>query len=769
LRPRVKPVFHSVNAKSGLANKTEVKNMKTRRIPPATTRILTIVIVALAQAASFAQTATRTTTVLVGEASPPAPSGSHVMAPMATPAAAQTQPKAHKDRPHMHVKHWMTQPNGLAGVAPLDPSTVPKFVNQLTRPPVFVPIGTKFDRTIGTRVPLYQVTENIIFQQILPPGFPKTKVYAYGGNANVAQPGQRPNIQTVFSTPGPTFEATANRRIFVHYINNLGEAHMFPVDPTIMAANPNHAPIPTAPYAAFPPGYQQFQFPIVTVPHLHGGVTPSDSDGFPRSWFSKGLTRVGETFDGTAFEYFNGQLPTTLWYHDHALGMTRLNLAAGLEGTYIIRDPSNDAVASLLPSGPFEIPLMLADKAFNADGSIHFTIVGDNPDVHPYWDPEYFGDTILVNGKAWPNMNVQRRQYRFRVVNGSNARFYNLSLSNGMSFIQVGADGSYLPAPVTLKSLLLAVCERGDILIDFSNLQPGTKIVLMNSANAPFPGGDPPDANTSVVMQFTVQNTTPVHPKPLPSTLITVPTLVETPNIGNPKLFTLNEAEHPVTGDPIGVFIDGRHFDEDVTEIPRIGTTESWYIQNLTEDAHPIHIHLVEFQLENRQAIDVDRFKAYWESLNGTALPLNHAPIRVNAETAVDTGDGAGSHDFLVGNAIPPSPSESGWKDVFLAPPGMITRLLIRIAPQSVNEANLFPGKNTFPFDPTAGPGYVWHCHILDHEDNDMMRPMQITFKDLPCLNCEAGLRKKTPGTSTATGNSAPGTGKPAHSYNASR
>src|SRR5215468_10208943 len=682
-------------------------------------------------------------------------------------STAPSQPAPHKDRRHMHVKNWMTQPTGTSGVLPLDPNTVPKFVNQLSRPPVFVPAGTKFEKSLGRNIPLYEVTENIVFQQILPPGFPKTKVYAYGGKVNVAGPGQAENIETVFQTPGPTFETSVDHRIFVHYTNNLRGPHMFPVDPTIMAANPNNAPIPTAPFASFPPGYPQFHSPIVTVAHLHGGLTPSDSDGFPRSWFSRNLTRVGETFDGTTFEYFNGQLPTMLWYHDHALGMTRLNLAAGLEGVYIIRDP-NDNIAPLLPSGRFDWPLMLTDRAFNTDGSIHFTTVGDNPDVHPYWDPEYFGDEIMVNGKVWPNLNVARRQYRFRIVNGSNARFYNLSLSNGMSFIQVGADGSYLPAPVTLTSMLLAVCERGDILIDFSNLNPGTKVVLMNSANAPFPSGDTPDANTSVVMQFTVQDTRPVHPNPLPSTLITIPTLVETPNIGNPKLFTLNEAEHPVTGDPVGVFIDGRHFDEDVTEVPRVGTTESWYIQNLTEDAHPIHIHLVEFQLENRQQIDVDRFTSYWQSLNGTDLPLNHPPIRVNAETPTDTGDGTGAHDFLIGDPIPPSPSESGWKDVFLAPPGMITRLRIRLAPQAAKESDLFPGKNPFPFDPTRGPGYVWHCHILDHEDNDMMRPMLITSADLPCLDCGAGLLKSTPATSTAAGNSAPSSGSQPHSYDGS-
>jgi len=688
-----------------------------------------------------------------------------------TPPATQTAPivhHQHRDTPHMHVKNWMVQPTGIPGVQPLDPNVVPKFVNQLSKPPVFVPIGTKFDSSLGKNIPLYEATENIVFQQILPPGFPKTKIYGYGGLVNTAAEGQSARIQTVFSTPGPTFETTSNQRIFVHYVNNLSGPHMFAVDPTIMAANPNNAPIPSAPFKPFPGGYPEFQNPIVTVPHLHGGVTPSDSDGFPDSWFSKGLVKTGPTFTKTTFEYFNGQLPTMLWYHDHALGLTRLNLAAGLEGMFIIRDPQNDNVAPLLPSGQFEVPLMLTDKAFNTDGSIHFTTVGDNPDVHPYWDPEYFGDEIMVNGTVWPNMNVQRRQYRFRIVDGSNARFYNLSLSNGMSFTQIGGDGSYLPAPVTLTSLFLAVCERADILIDFSNVAPGTKIVLQNSANAPFPGGDAPDANTSVVMQFTVQNTPAVHPKPLPAKLISIPTLIESPNIGNPKLFTLNEQEHPVSGDPVSVLIDGRHFDADITELPRVGTTETWYIQNLTEDAHPIHIHLVEFQLESRQVIERDRFKAYWESLNGATLPLDHPPIRVNVENPVDTGDGTGVRDFLFDQdtglptePIPPSPSESGWKDVFIAPPFMITRLTIRLAPQSVKEADLFPGKNTFPFDPTKGPGYVWHCHILDHEDNDMMRPMKIVNDDRPSLN--SSLRVAPGNSRVATRYLAPSVAKPAH------
>ncbi|HZD94627.1 MAG TPA: hypothetical protein VE133_10265, partial [Candidatus Sulfotelmatobacter sp.] len=331
-----------------------------------------VVLFALAQMCAFAQTASTTTSMLLAPETPVAAAHTHDAAANTAPqppAAPQTAPAHMRRGMSMHKPNWALQPTGSANTAvtPLDASTIPKFVNQLTRPATFVASGTKFDRQLGKNVPIYQVTENTIFQQVLPSGFPKTKMYAYGGSANVAAPGQPQNIQTVFSSPGPTFEVTKDQRIFVNYTNNLSGSHMFPVDPTIMAANPNNAPIPTAPFAPFPPGYPQFQSPIVTVAHLHGGVTPSDSDGFPRSWFSKGQTRTGETFNGTTFEYFNGQLPTMLWYHDHALGLTRLNLAAGLEGMYIIRDPQNDKVAPLLPSGQFEMPLMLTDRAFNSD------------------------------------------------------------------------------------------------------------------------------------------------------------------------------------------------------------------------------------------------------------------------------------------------------------------------------------------------------------------------------------------------------------------
>jgi spore coat protein A len=633
-------------------------------------------------------------------------------------APAQSGPQQHQHR-HMHMKNWMLEPTGIPGVSPMAPQNIPKFASELTKPPVHVPV-------MQGNTPKYKVTAKAVKLQLLPQGFPKTKVFAYGGLVNFSDVPNHPDLQIAFTMPGPTFEAVRGKDILVHYRNELEGDHIFPVDPTLMVANPNNMPMPEPPFNPFPPGYEQAQDPIPTVTHLHGGVTPSDSDGFPEAWFTRDELHTGPAFTSSTFHYFNAQLATTLWYHDHTIGMTRLNVAAGLAGAYVIRE-QNDPIAPLLPAGKYEIPLILQDRAFNNDGSIHFTQVGDNPDIHPYWDPEYFGDTILVNGKVWPNLKVNRHAYRFRIINASNARFYNLKLSNGMSFTQIGGDGSYLPAPVTLTEALIAPAERLDILIDFSHLSPGTKVILKNTANAPFPNGDPVDPGTTgQVMRFEVRSSPAVHPPSLPPTLISVPKLVETDGIGNPKLFTLNEQESAV-GEPVAVLIDGQHFDADITEVPKVGTTEAWYFQNLTEDAHPIHVHLVEFQLEDRQLIDVDRFKTYWESLNGTTLPLDHPTVRANVEDAVFDPATGTVHDFLTGPEEEPSPQESGWKDTFIAPPGKVTRVLIRFAPQYTPIGDPVPGFNPFPFDSSAGPGYVWHCHILDHEDNDMMRPLKMT------------------------------------------
>ena len=132
--------------------------------------------------------------------------------------------------------------------------------------------------------------------------------------------------------------------------------------------------------------------------------------------------------NAAVYYYPNDQEPTTLFYHDHALGITRLNVASGLAGFWKIKDLC-DPIDNKLPSGKYDIPLAIQDRSFNTDGSMWFPTEGNNPDVHPYWNPEFFGNTIMVNGKLWPNLNVDRGQYFFRIVDGSNARFYNMSLT----------------------------------------------------------------------------------------------------------------------------------------------------------------------------------------------------------------------------------------------------------------------------------------------------------------------------------------------------
>ena len=239
-----------------------------------------------------------------------------------TGVTAQSQHTTHRDRKHMHMKNWLLEPTGIAGVTPVDPASIPKYVTQLTKPPVHVAVGTQTDPESGKKIPRYEVTAKVIQAQLLPDGYPTTKAYAYGGLVNFNPTGQRPDedIRTAFTMPGPTFEAVRDQRFFVHYINQLDGDLIFPNDPTIMGANVNNAPIPTAPFKHFPPGYKDFQSPIPTVAHFHGGVTPSASAGFPESWFTINEGKKGPTFTSSTFEYYNAQLATTLWYHDHTLG-----------------------------------------------------------------------------------------------------------------------------------------------------------------------------------------------------------------------------------------------------------------------------------------------------------------------------------------------------------------------------------------------------------------------------------------------------------------
>jgi len=612
----------------------------------------------------------------------------------------------------------------------LNPATIPQFVNQLVIPPVYQPTVITDPITVQVIRHEYTVTASQFTQQILPAPLPATTVWGYGG---IVAGGA-----TVSNAPGPTFEAIRGIPVRVKWVNGLGTAsaplsHLFAVDPTLHWADPTNPNVGTMrmwdqPYPVYPGIFTNAatsttlnaQTPVPIVMHLHGAEVPSSSDGGPEQWFTPNGLRGNDyrsltptDVNAAIYEYPNTQLPTTLWYHDHALGITRINVMSGLAGFYLLRDPA-DMVAASLPSGAYEIPLAIQDRSFNIDGSLWFPTVGLDPAVHPYWQPEFFGNTIMVNGGVWPNLNVEPRQYRFRLLDGSNARFYKLSLIDKatgtfLPFTQIGGDGGYLLAPVTMTSLTIAPGERADIIVDFSALPAGTKLIMRNTAKAPFPGGAPVDAKTTGrVMQFTVTNAPAVAPTPLPATLTTMPVL--TPNAAA-RTLTLIEVMGALG--PTSILLDGQAWMSTTSELPRVGSTEDWIIVNPTADTHPIHLHLVQFEVISRQTFQVSKYMKAWTAANGMMLPL----MRPTVPVAVTP--------YLTGKAQAPAANELGWKDTVQVPSGSVTIIRVRFAPQNA-PLTTTPGTNAYPFDPTAGPGYVWHCHILDHEDNEMMRPYSV-------------------------------------------
>lgn len=334
----------------------------------------------------------------------------------------------------------------------IDPLTIPKFVNQLDGPPpVYVP-----NNVTGASGNLirqeYTVKASEFTQQILPTayangtptGFASTKVWGFEGEAQNAITGE--SLGSVKNTPGGTFEAIQGVPVQVKWVNNLVDSagkplrYMLPVDPTLHWANPNNMEMSTnsATSPAYPPGYPEAQTPVPIVTHLHGGEDSSASDGNPEAWFTADgkhgpaySTVVPTENNSAVYVYPNGQQPTTLWYHDHALGVTRLNVLSGLAGFYLIRSQT-DPVEALLPRGSYEVPLVIQDRTFLTDGSLYYPSEGVNPTIHPYWQNFFLGNTLVVNGEAWPNMNVSQGQYRFRILDGSNSVFYKISFSNGL-------------------------------------------------------------------------------------------------------------------------------------------------------------------------------------------------------------------------------------------------------------------------------------------------------------------------------------------------
>ena len=595
----------------------------------------------------------------------------------------------------------------------IDANLIPKYTSQLPKLNVFSPQIIRYPNTNYVISQNYTITASRFYQQMLPNEYPKTELFGYGGKVSYKYKCYKEEyIYT--SVPGPLIVATRGIPIHIKWINNLYGNHLLAVDPTIHWADPNNIGIINPQdVPPFPPGLGQAQNPIPIVTHLHGGEVSSVFDGHPQAWFTANEEKIGQTFTTSTTEYLNKQPSANLWYHDHTLGITRLNVYCGLYGPYIIKDDNNplDKPGKILPPSEYDIPLVIKDYTFNDDGSLWFPNIGNLPEVHPYWNPEFFGETNTVNGKVWPNLNVGRRVYRFRILNGANARFYKLHFSNGMEFTQIGTDGGYLPHPVKLNELLLGPAERADILVDFSKCKPGEKIILENDAPAPYPFGAPENFNpetTGKVMRFKVMDICKEIPKELPQQLNNIPALKS--NSPNRTLVLIEAMEND---EPIGIFLNGQPYDAPTSEMPIVGSTEEWDIVNLTGDAHPIHIHLIQFLIKNRQFMNIDEYSKIWMNENGMP-PLDHPTIDVSID------------NYLIGEPIEPPENEKGWKDTAVVMPGQVMRLTIRFAPQYVKEEDVMPGMNLFPFSPCIGPGYVWHCHNLEHEDYDMMRPMDI-------------------------------------------
>jgi spore coat protein A, manganese oxidase len=434
----------------------------------------------------------------------------------------------------------------------------------------------------------------------------------------------------------PVIEARSGEPIQIRWVNNLPTKHFLPIDHSLHGCGRD---IPD----------------VRTATHLHGARTASKDDGYPDDWFASGQSRV--------CTYPLQQDATALWYHDHAMGLTRLNTYAGLFGMFLIRDQEEDALH--LPSGKYEVPLIFCDRDFSTDGQIYYEVSGDPESP---WVPEFSADGILVNGKIRPYFEVEPRLYRFRLLNTANSRFFLLSLvSSGggqlgtpQPLIQIGSDQGLLGSPVELQRLVLGCAERADILIDFSQFA-GQNLHLRTGAFD--------------ILEFRVarQTAAPLGIASVPKVLRTIQRTPESQSIKT-RTLTLHDYQDDYERSML-MLIDGKRWHEPVTETPKLNSTEIWEFINLTEDTHPMHLHLVRFQILDRRPFSV---------------PLYFKTKQMHYQTQTQ----------------PPAPNEMGWKDTVQCPPGTVTRIIVKFEG--------FTGK------------YLYHCHILEHESNDMMRPFEV-------------------------------------------
>jgi spore coat protein A, manganese oxidase len=636
---------------------------------------------------------------------------------------------------------------GLAFGAPLpggtlDPLTIPKFADPL---PILGVMPQTTPPAPGG-VDHYTIAVRQFQQQVLSTKLPPTRVWGYGAV----------NAPATFHYPAFSIEARVDRPVRVKWVNDLRDArgnflsHLLSIDQTLHWANPRGDCLPgtSGPLSTDCEGRSQLPYrgPVPIVVHVHGAHVGPASDGFPEAWFLPAASNInciappaqpsagndvfcrgshfGQILDApiekgaAVFEYPNKQRATTLWFHDHSIGTTRTNVYAGLAGFYLLRGGAADLPAGVpggLPGGAYEIPLVIQDRSFNKDGSLFYPksrtfydaftgpYIGDRiapSDVSPIHNPEFFGNTIVVNGKTWPFLNIEPRKYRFRILNGSDSRFFILKFPDNVrkNFVVIGTDGGFLPSPAVVSELLVGPAERFDVIVDFSGLRAGVTFNMMNVGpdsrfDLNFHASGQADVNTTgQVMQFRVVALTAPDSSAIPP----LPIFTRVGAATNVRQVSLNErASSMICVDKTNRFVSGRpcinrsvplapieaqlgtidsvtgssvplNWDAPsaenpaaiITENPTLGSTEEWEISNLTSDAHTIHIHQVKFQVINRQPIGgVVRGPEVWET---------------------------------------------GYKDTVVSYPGEITRI------RAVYD---IPGL------------FVWHSSVLSRADNEMMRP----------------------------------------------
>lgn len=705
----------------------------------------------------------------------------------------------------------------MAQQTPLPGDQIPQFMDPL---PVLSVAGGSIETVVAgaSEIALHmrEFKARMLPSGYVPPGGAYDGTWVWGYRV-----GPTPPAGPVDTYTGPVIVATRGLPTQVRFVNNLGHtdttnllAWKNATDQTLHWADPLNAGANECAHHAFqyphmpPMGEcaEHYSGPIPAVPHLHGGDVPPVLDGGPDAWFTSDGAFHGAayyTHPGVAaagnecvYRYPNVGQAAPTWFHDHLLGGTRLNVYAGLAGAYQIIDPDLRLPKGLHPiglqqgpNGPVEflIPLVIQDRSFDIDGQLYFPTDALNAS-HPFWLPEFEGDTIAVNGKTWPYLELDARRYRFLLINGSNARAYELFFEDTQipafapAIWQIGTDGGYLDRPVGLhpalgRKLVMLPGERAEIIVDFRLFQ-GRTLLLRNTANFPYPDGTPPTPGTlDRVMQFRVRagfvpdmSYNPVSSVPLRTGNQRIVRLVNTLSgtlargvqIARTRQLTLNEVMGMEMGDPNDPnnpyypggplmalvnntlwsgLSDPNQFPGGVrpdftavtiggmtayySELPEEGTTEVWEIVNLTGDAHPIHTHLTQFQLLNRQEFDVEDYEeAYGNAFpGGEYLGGYGPPLDYNTGNPRALGGNPDITPFLSGPTSPPRPNEAGWKDTVMMLPGEVTRIVVRFAHQHEPIGSGL----TFQFDPNAlGFGYVWHCHIVDHEDNEMMRPYAV-------------------------------------------